>query len=163
MEVPYSWMQLLSRISERTPMTWEQYIANAGRDIMKETRLREERRLNRKLFSDVWGNEAWLLSDGVARLDAIVPKGQLIRPFSDWKDGAADTSTVSNSHAIGDAFQQMETYALRGISIWYRQMFTEVHTGDMNAAYDIGKAAYEAVGDDSALLLELGALEVCSI
>ena len=152
-------MQLLSRISERPPLTWEQYIANAGRDIAQETRLREERRRNRKQFSDVWGKETWLLSDGVARLDAIIPIGQLIRPFSDWKDNVADTSTVDNNHMIRDVLQQMEAHALRG-AIYMTQRDLLRHVGDMNAAYELGRAAHETIGDDSALLLELGALEV---
>jgi predicted O-linked N-acetylglucosamine transferase (SPINDLY family) len=85
MEVPFGWGQFLSKVVGMQPHTWDQFLKQSGRNIEIENKRLAIRQSNRLEFDRVWGNEYWLLQDGVARLESHLDATMKPRIFEDWK------------------------------------------------------------------------------
>jgi hypothetical protein len=84
MEYAFSWARLLSNSVGLTPLSWEDYILQTGRDLTRETSLRDERRKNQRAFDITWGAETWLLEDNVAHLESHLKSSERPKVFNDW-------------------------------------------------------------------------------
>jgi hypothetical protein len=86
MEYVHSWAQFLCTAAGISPLNWDDFIRQTGRDLPHETALRDERRRNHELFDTVWGEETWLLEEnGVALLESHLNVSQVPKIFNDWK------------------------------------------------------------------------------
>lgn len=84
MEYAFSWSQLLSKSVGLTPLSWDEYILQTGRNLDIESTLRDQRIENRRLFDLVWGRETWLLENNIASLQSHLNSSQTGRAFIDW-------------------------------------------------------------------------------
>ena len=101
MEYVHSWYRFLSIVSGVAPMSWEVFVNQTGRDVLKETRLVEQRQANRKAFDRAWGTERWLLGhDGIAHLESHLTPQQVPKIFNDWQ--SVLLSNTSDSHVQTD-------------------------------------------------------------
>ena len=88
MEYVDAWYRFLCTAVGLPPLRWEAFIAQTGRDVANETRLRDTRRANRAAFDAQWGREEWLLQDGVAWLEERLTPEHPPRIFRDWAKSA---------------------------------------------------------------------------
>jgi len=109
-EVPYTWTKLLENIIRTNrpllcvdPITWSSFLKQSGLNRFdasfstcfifiicffssRETALRDLRESNRRHFDAVWGNERYLLEDGVTLLPPYIYNSSIYpRIFTDWK------------------------------------------------------------------------------
>ena len=99
-------------------MSWEDFVRQSGRDVAKETKLRDLRRENARLFKEQYGNEDWLLENGVARLesmlfsdDSTASGGVLPVPkiFNNWKSSLFSAPTQNYTtvdHYISSVYSE---------------------------------------------------------
>lgn len=101
MDVPFQWVQMFNRLVDVPVPSWEQFIAMTGRNIREETLRRNLRNSNRKAFSEVFGEETWLISgDGAVHLPWL-PRDEEIHPiFSDWNMSYGGVSKSGRGESI---------------------------------------------------------------
>ena len=99
MEYVHSWYRFLSIVSGVAPMPWDVFVNQTGRDVIKETKLVEQRQANRRAFDRTWGSERWLLGDdGIAHLESHLTPQQIPKIFNDWQSVPVPGSHSSNNH-----------------------------------------------------------------
>ena len=97
MEYVHAWYRFLSTVSGISPMPWDIFVNQTGRDVAKETTLVQQRQANRKEFDRIWGTERWLLGhDGVAHLESHLTPQQIPKIFNDWQ--SVELSNASDHH-----------------------------------------------------------------
>ena len=84
MEVPFGWSTFLSTAAGIHPPSWDEYLAQSGRNITIENTLRKIREENRAFFRSQWGEERYMLEHGEATLPSYVENSQRPRVFNDW-------------------------------------------------------------------------------
>jgi hypothetical protein len=86
METSYHFTEFFSQLLGVPRLSWEQFVAQADRNVTEETRLRDIRRQNRKAFEKSWGEERYMLSaDGSGKLLSMLNVGEILPIFNDWK------------------------------------------------------------------------------
>lgn len=88
MEYPYAWTQFLSTATGLPPPSWESFIQQTDRSPALETALRRERDANRQAFDEAWGQERWMLHEGVALMETHLSVAQIPKIFNNWKSTA---------------------------------------------------------------------------
>jgi protein O-GlcNAc transferase len=85
METSFSFATFFTSIMGFPSLSWERFLFEANRNVTEETVLRDRKRLNRQAFKEVWGNESYMLTNGVGELPYKIQHGELLPIFSDWK------------------------------------------------------------------------------
>jgi hypothetical protein len=122
MQEPFEWSEFLIRISANhlenvlllKPLSWEDFIKQSGRDLETETKLRNLRQTNRRLFQERWGDESYMLSSTGQAVINVFPtlntsneelSYSIPSIFNDWKDFSS-SSYISH----GDRFSQIDRW-----------------------------------------------------
>ena len=85
MEYPYEWTRFLARLAGKTPPTWLEFLAKNNKDLNEENNLRDQRNINRAQFRSVWGNELYMLYNGVAVTESELDVDHIPWIFNDWQ------------------------------------------------------------------------------
>lgn len=107
MSYPFEWTIFLTKIAGLKPPSWQDFIAQSGRSIQKESELFHIRKTNRMLFDEKWGKESWLLSGGKAILEThLLNSSYQPRIFNDWKSDIPSSDYGASFHGIFDQPQE---------------------------------------------------------
>lgn len=86
MEYPYEWTRLLATLAGATAPTWFEFIESSKKDIQLENNLRDQRNSNRAQFSSEWGNESYMLYNGVAITESELDVNHVPWIFKNWQN-----------------------------------------------------------------------------
>ncbi len=86
MEYPYEWTRFLARLAGTTPPTWLEFLAKNNKDIQAENNLRDQRNMNRAQFRSNWGNESYMLYNGVAITESELDVDHVPWIFNNWQN-----------------------------------------------------------------------------
>jgi hypothetical protein len=125
MEYAFSWSQLLSKSVGLTPLSWDEYILQTGRNLDIESTLRDQRIENRRLFDLEWGREAWLLENNIASLLSHLNSSQVGRAFIDW--AVSEVSPTEIKVENGKRSTEIETKSRSFVS---EEINIDINRGD---------------------------------
>ena len=152
MEYPLEWAQFLLKAAGQPPVSWEEFIAQSGRDAIKEQHLMQVRASNHRAFAAAFGPERWLLQGGEARLESRLQRGAVPRIFSDWASGGrAAAAAPAPAPVLGDlGYMRSREHA---------QIGALVRQGSLDESARLALSIFSSNSADPHFLLDLGMIQ----
>lgn len=153
MSVPFEWSKFLMKVVGFSPIGWNDFIAQSGRNIKNETILRDIRAVNFKNFDNEF-NELSLLVNGVAVLETHLTSNDIPRIFNNWVGVNGRGGMRKYDEFIIDTFENNSSSL--------SQIRSLIKSGNLHDAYLIAESlSHQPVyNSDPLFLLEFGSLQM---